>query len=104
MKKGYTIFFLISMFILLVCAVTIFFVGIIYAGEKEELQWKAKALIADFQLKQAQFQQANDVLTSFLKELDQKGFIYKDEVVVEKPKEPPKPETPRKPELPKEKK
>ena len=35
---------------------------IAWAGEKEELQWKAKALIAEFQLAQKEYQKANDAL------------------------------------------
>jgi hypothetical protein len=75
--------------ILLVVSV-ILLSSVSWAGEKEELSWKAKALISDYQLKQVQLQQANEALTVFLKELDQKGFIYKDGVIVEKPKPPEK--------------
>ena len=64
---------------------------ITWGGEKAELQWKAKALIAEFQLAQKEYQKANDALQAFQVELDQKGFIYKDGVIVEKPKETPKP-------------
>ena len=88
--------FLIGAIVSFILFLGILFGSIVWAGEKEELNWKAKALIADFQLKQIQLQQANDVLTSFLKELDEKGFIYKDGVIVEKPKEVKKPEPPKK--------
>ena len=62
-----------------------------WADEKEELQWKAKALVAELQLRQAQLQQANQAVLDFIKELDQKGFIYKDGLVIAKPK----PEAPK---------
>ena len=69
-------------------------VKLCFAGEKEELQWKAKALVAEYQLRQAQFQQANDALNAFIRELDQKGLAYQDGKIIEKlkPKEPPKKE------------
>jgi hypothetical protein len=69
--------------------------SVVFAGEREELTWKGKALIADYQLKQQAFGQAQQELQLFLKELDEKGLIFKDGIVVEKPK--PKPE-PKKPE------
>jgi len=62
-----------------------------WADEKEELQWKAKALIAELQLRQAKLEQANQAVIDFIKELDQKGFIYKDGLVIAKPK----PEAPK---------
>jgi len=65
----------------------------VFAGEKEELSWKARALVAEFQMRQQALAQAQTDLQAFLKELDQKGFIYKDGLVVEKPK--PKPESPK---------
>jgi predicted PurR-regulated permease PerM len=61
----------------------------VYAGDKEELQWKAKALISEAQLRQAQLQSANQAIMEFFKELDQKGFVYKDGIVMEKPKKVP---------------
>jgi len=81
--------------IILLVVSLVLFSSIGWAGEKETLQWKAKALIVDFQLKQVQLQTANDALTTFLKELDEKGFIYKDGIVVEKPKDVKKPEPPK---------
>ena len=62
-----------------------------WAGDKEELQWKAKALIAESQLRQEQLKQANQAVIDFIKELDQKGFTYKDGLVIAKPK----PEAPK---------
>lgn len=61
------------------------------AGEKEELSWKAKALLTDLKLKQTEVQQSMKALTDFAKELDEKGLMYdgQTEKVVEKPK--PKP-------------
>jgi hypothetical protein len=88
--------FFISIIIPTFCLVLILLIGIGLAGDKEELSWKAKALISDFQLKQVQMQQANDALTAFLKEIEQKGFIYKDGLIVEKPKDVKKPEPPKK--------
>ena len=67
------------------------------AGEKEELQWKGKALIAEFQLRQQQFNEANQALEAFIKELDAKGYIFQNNQIVEKPKPTPaKPEEPKK--------
>jgi len=67
-----------------------------FAGEKEELNWKAKFLISDFQLKQQQFNQAQMDLQEFLKELETRGYIFKDGQVIEKPKPTPKKEEPKK--------
>jgi len=80
-------------------ALTLIAQGFVLAGDKEELQWKAKALIAESQLRQEQLKQANQAVIDFVKELDQKGFTYKDGVVIEKPKSQEK-----KPELPKSEK
>ena len=68
-----------------------------FAGDKEELAWKARALVAEYQMKQQAFTQAQTDLQAFLKELDTKGFMYKDGVIVEKPKPPEKKAEPPKP-------
>jgi hypothetical protein len=57
-------------------------VGVSWADEKTELQWKARALVAEANLAQRAIQE-------FIKELDLKGFtISQDGAVVEKPKLP----------------
>ena len=77
--------------IIVVLASLVLLASVAMADEKEELQWKAKALVAELQLRQAQLQQANQAVLDFIKELDQKGFIYKDGLVIAKPK----PEAPK---------
>ena len=69
----------------------------VWAGEKEELQWKARALVAEYQLKQEQFTKISDQLKEFIFELSQKGLEIRDGVVVEKLKiESPLKESPKK--------
>jgi hypothetical protein len=74
------------------------------AGEKEELQWKARALIAEVNLFQSKVGDAQKAIQDFVKELDTKGYMVNQEGnVVEKPKaQTPPPPIP--PIVPKEKK
>ena len=63
---------------------------IAWAGEKEELQYKAQAIVRQVQLKQAELQLALKEQLEFAKELDQKGYqLYQNGTIAEKPK--PKP-------------
>ncbi len=58
-----------------------------YAGEKEELQWKARALSAEAALHNNRLVETQRAIQDFLKELDVKGFMAtQDGTVVEKPK------------------
>lgn len=65
-----------------------------WAGEKEELQWKGRAIVSEYQLRQQQFNEASAALAEFAKELDAKGYIFQGNQIVEKPK--PKAEEPKK--------
>ena len=69
------------------------------ADERSELQWKGKALIAEFQLRQQQFNEANKALEDFVKELDAKGYVFSNNQVIPKP-----PDKPQSPPLPADKK
>ncbi len=65
-----------------------------YAGEKEELQWKLRALIAESNLAQQtaisnsqEVTVARNAIHEFLRELDAKGYtVQRDGTVTEKPK------------------
>ena len=66
----------------------------VWAGEREEFQLKARALIAEVnlaqsnvQLWQLKFGEAQKAIQEFVKELDAKGFMAtQDGTVIEKPK------------------
>jgi hypothetical protein len=85
--------------IFLVCLCCVFVLGCFgYSGaaERDELAWKGRALVAEYQNAQKAFSQAQTELTTFLQELDKKGLVYKDGVIVEKPKPAKIPEPPKK--------
>ena len=102
LEKPATWGFKVTSVILMVVYLVIFTIfllwngGLIWAGEKEELQWKGKALIAEFQLRQQQFNEANAALEAFVKELDAKGFMFQNNQIIEKPKPDVKKEEPKK--------
>ncbi len=73
----------------------IFLAGVCLAGEREELVLKWRALVAEFQLAQLKFQQVQDQVQEFNKELEAKGLMIQNGQVVAKPKETPK-EVPKK--------
>ncbi len=73
----------------------IFLAGVCLAGEREELALKWRALVAEFQLAQLKFQQVQDQVQEFNKELEAKGLMIQNGQVVAKPKETPK-EAPKK--------
>ena len=59
----------------------------VFAGEKEELQWKARALIAEANLFQSKVGDAQKAIQEFIKEIDTKGYMVNQEGnVIEKPK------------------
>jgi len=64
--------------------------GMAWAAEKEELNWKYRALVAEFNAAQQRLPQFQ-ALSEFVQELDKKGFIIEKGVVVEKPKPAPEP-------------
>lgn len=71
--------------------VLLFLVGLVtftYAGdEKETLQWKARALVAEANLLQTRLGDAQRAIQDFIKELDAKGYmVTQDGTVIEKPK------------------
>ncbi len=69
----------------------------LWAGEKEELQWKARALIAEANLYQSKLSEAQKTIQDFVKELDAKGYMAdRDGNIIEKPKPPVKPVEPEK--------
>ncbi len=58
-----------------------------YAGEKEELQWKARALSAEATLHNNRLVETQRAIQDFMKELDAKGYmVTQDGTVTEKPK------------------
>lgn len=66
------------------------------AGEKDELQWKARALIAEANLASARLGEAQKAINDFIKEIDVKGYTIKEDGSVaekEKPKAPQSPST-----------
>lgn len=77
----------------LCCALLLALSALCYAGEKDELAWKGRALVAEYQLQQSKFNDAQTNLQTYLKELETKGLQYKDGQVIEKPK--PKPPEPK---------
>jgi hypothetical protein len=65
------------------------------AGEREELQWKARALVAEANLFQSKLSEAQKTIQEFLKELDSKGYMAtQDGTIIEKPKPPALPVAP----------
>ncbi len=81
------------------------FTGITFAGEKEELQWKARALVAEAtvsklqsDLGQCRSGHNQQAIQDLIKELDSKGYvIQQDGTIAERPKPPvdkPKPTVP----------
>ena len=82
--------------VLIILVAIVLLASVVMAGEKEELQWKARALISEFNAAQQQLPQFK-ALDEFIRELDKKGFELKNGVIVEKPKpQPPKIEEPKK--------
>ncbi len=53
--------------------------------DKDKFQWKLRALLAEFNFKQQQLPEFF-ALQEFAKEVDGKGYMIKDGMVVEKPK------------------
>jgi len=64
------------------------------AGEKEELGWQYRALVAEFNAAQQRLPQFQ-ALTEFMQQLDKKGLMIKDGLIIEKPKLAPR-EAPKK--------
>jgi hypothetical protein len=69
--------------------------GVAWAGEKEELNWEYRALVAEFSVAQQMLPQFR-ALQDFGQKLDAKGFTIEKGQVVEKPKPAPKKEEPKK--------
>ncbi len=81
--------------IIIVLAV-VFWAGVCLAGEREELALKWRALVAEYQLAQMKFQDAQKQVQEFTKELDGKGLMVDNTgQVVSKPKPVPKLEVPK---------
>jgi hypothetical protein len=71
--------------------ISIFIGSIAIAGEKEELQWKLRALSDESQIIQVQKERNDREIQDFLKDLDAKGYmIGQGGVIIEKPKKPDK--------------
>jgi hypothetical protein len=77
--------------IILVLMVMVLLLGVAWAGEKEELALKWRALVAEYQLAEIRFNQVKQEVNDFAVMLDAKGLmIGQGNVVIEKPKEPAK--------------
>jgi hypothetical protein len=76
--------------VIVVLILGVIFCGVtVWAGEKEELQWKARALVAEVNLAQQQLNLSIKAINDFKQELDSKGFMFQqDGTIVEKPKPP----------------
>jgi hypothetical protein len=74
---------------LVVLVGVVMFAAVAWADEKEDLQWKLRALVAELNSAQQQLPQFK-ALQEFGKELDSKGLVVKDGKIVDKPK----PQTP----------
>ncbi len=70
---------------LVVVVVVVLFAAVAWAEEKEDLQWKLRALVAELNAAQQQLPQFK-ALQEFGKELDTKGLTIKDGKIVDKPK------------------
>ncbi len=71
------------------CFMCLMMVGVSFAGEKEEYQWRARALVAEANLLQIRLVEAQKTIQDFIKELDLKGFmVSQDGSIMEKPKKP----------------
>ena len=75
--------------IVFIFALSLIFTGIAYAGEKEELQWRARALVAEANYLQLKLSDTQKLIQELFKELELKGYsIAQDGSIVEKPKKP----------------
>ena len=70
---------------LIIVLLIMLFASVVLAGEKEELNWEYRALVAEFNVTQQMLPQFR-ALQDFGQKLDAKGFTIKDGQVVEKPK------------------
>ena len=76
---------------LIIVLFIVLFAGIAWTGQKEELNWEYRALVAEFNVAQQMLPQFR-ALQDFGQRLDKMGFTIKDGQVVERPKvEPIKP-------------
>ncbi len=79
----------IGHFVIILVLIVIVFLNpfsLVNAGDKEELQWKARALIAEVNLAQQQLNSAIQAINAFKLELDAKEFMFRqDGTIVEKP-------------------
>jgi hypothetical protein len=70
--------------------------SLVNAGDKEELQWKARALVAEVNLAQQQLNSAIQAINAFKLEMDAKGFMFQqDGMIVEKTVKQPLPPEPK---------
>ena len=70
--------------LVVVALLVVLFAAVAMAGEKEELQWRLRALIAELNLAQQQLPQFK-ALQEFGKEIDSKGFVIKEGKIEVKP-------------------
>jgi hypothetical protein len=89
--------------LVVVLVAVVLLAGVAWAGEKEELALKWRALVAEYQLAELRFNQVKQEVSEFGAMVDAKGLMLQGGVVVEKPKEPPKdaPKVPTPKEIPK---
>jgi Skp family chaperone for outer membrane proteins len=92
---------LMKKILVVVCVLFSVVIGlsIAWSGEKEDLSWKARAIVAEFKDASNKLNDANEVftktkeeLTKFAQELDAKGLsLQMDGKIVDKPKPQPQP-------------
>lgn len=74
---------------LVIVLLIVLFASVAWAGEKEELNWEYRALVAEFNVAQQMLPQFR-ALQDFGQRLDAKGFTIEKGQIVEKPKPAPK--------------